>query len=140
MCSIIIIIYIHIISAKSHGLAAWLWLFNSQARPKAVAGCDFGPARPSLFWLGLARLLASGWAKHSTSCNTNFGEASINCAYLPVCQAIWFGLRHSHGQFSVDPLRPSLVPDMTPEPISQMHIRISILRVFWVCTRSLKPL
>ena len=82
MCSVIIIIYIHIISAKSRGLAAWLWLFNSQARQKAVAGHDFGPAGPSLFWLGLAQLPASGRAKHSTSCNANFGEASVNCAYL----------------------------------------------------------
>jgi len=43
---------------KSRGLTAWLWLFKSQAEPKAVAGRDFGPAGPGLFWLGLARLPA----------------------------------------------------------------------------------
>ena len=52
---------------KSRSLMAWLWLFNSQAEPKAVTGCYFGPAWPGLFGLSLARLMAWGRAKHSTN-------------------------------------------------------------------------
>jgi hypothetical protein len=47
-----------VLSIKSRGLTAWLWLFNSQAEPKAVTGRYFGPAWPGLFGLGLARLTA----------------------------------------------------------------------------------
>ena len=37
-----------------------------QAGPKAVSGQRSGPAWPGFFWLGLARLLASGRSRHIT--------------------------------------------------------------------------
>ena len=40
----------------------------SQAGPKAGSGQRSGPAWPSFFWLGLARLLASGQSRHITIC------------------------------------------------------------------------
>ena len=40
------------ITIESRGLTAWLWLFELQARPKAVRDRDFGPAYWGLAWLG----------------------------------------------------------------------------------------
>ena len=58
----------HVSAPKAPAQANGFGFPKTQAGPKAVPGQCLGLAWPGFFWLGLARLLASGQSWHITTC------------------------------------------------------------------------